>query len=198
MKLALNRLPLLALLLCFTTLHAEMAPDQTAWSLERLMLDIAAIESRSNRFTESKELAILELTLIQTGILHFQSPDKLDKQILTPVASSFEIDGPRLTIKSAGNPDQVMMLDDNPQLRAFAESLRAVLAGDLPALQHHFHTRLEGSSEHWQLILQPVDKLLARQIKQIEVQGDATEIRQFIVLENGGDRTTTSLEPLSD
>ena len=198
MKPSLNRLPLLALLLWFTALHAEMPADQTAWSLERLMLDIAAIESRSNRFTESKELAILELTLIQTGILHFQSPDKLDKQILTPVASSFEIDGPRLTIKSAGNPDQVMMLDDNPQLRAFAESLRAVLAGDLPALQRHFHTRLEGSSEHWQLILQPVDKLLARQIKQIEVQGDATEIRQFIVLENGGDRTTTSLEPLSD
>jgi hypothetical protein len=190
-------LPSLLLLVSVTVSHAEM-PEQGAWSLENLMLDMATIESRTNRFTETKELAILELTLTQTGILHFQSPDRLNKQILSPEASSFEIAGSQLTIKSAGNPDQVMMLDDNPQLRAFSESIRAVLAGDLQALQHHFEIRLEGSSAQWQLFLQPMDKLLAMQIDRIEILGKAKDIRQFIVLENGGDRTITTLEPLRD
>lgn len=185
------------LLVSVAVSHAEVH-EQGVWSLENLMLDIATIESRSNRFTESKELAILELTLTQTGELHFQSPDRLNKQILSPEASSFEIAGSELTIKSAGNPDQVMMLDDNPQLRAFAESIRAVLAGDLQTLQRHFETRLEGSSAQWMLFLQPVDKLLAMQIDRIEIRGEATELRQFIVLENGGDRTVTTLEPLRD
>ncbi|MEN8166498.1 MAG: LolA-related protein [Pseudomonadota bacterium] len=192
------RLMLPALLLVSVAVtHADMH-EQGAWSLENLMRDIATIESRTNRFTESKELAILELTLTQTGTLHFQSPDRLNKQILSPEASSFEIAGSQLTIKSAGNPDQVMMLDDNPQLRAFAESIRAVLAGDLQALQRHFHTRLEGSSAQWQLFLQPLDNLLAMQIDKIEILGEATDIRQFIVLENGGDRTVTTLEPFRD
>ena len=197
MKPSLNRLLLALLLLPLMTLQAEM-PDQRTWSLENLMQSIASIESRSNRFSESKELAILDLTLTQTGILHFQSPDRLDKRILQPEASSFEIAGSQLTIKSAGNPDQIMMLDDNPQLRAFSESIRAVLAGDLQALQRHFETRLEGSPEHWQLFLAPVDKLLGMQIDHIEVQGEATELKRFIVLEHGGDRTTTTLEPLRD
>ncbi|MEN8180372.1 MAG: LolA-related protein [Pseudomonadota bacterium] len=197
MKLSLK--PLLFSLLFVSSLaaHADMS-QQASWSLENLMRSIATIESRTNRFTETKELAILDLTLTQRGTLYFQSPDRLRKQIVSPETSSFEIDGSQVTIKSAGNPDQVVMLDDNPQLRAFSESIRAVLAGDLLALQTHFQTKLEGSSEHWQLFLRPLDNLLAMQINRIEVRGEATEIHQFIVLENGGDRTVTSLEPIRD
>nr|MDJ0807023.1 hypothetical protein [Gammaproteobacteria bacterium] len=56
-------------------LSAE-APQQTDWSLDRLMQSISGIESRTNRFTETKDLAILDISLTQQGRLHFQSPDR--------------------------------------------------------------------------------------------------------------------------
>lgn len=174
------------------------AVEQAGWSLQSLMHTIATVKNRNDHFTETKELAILDLTLTQEGTLHFQAPDRLSKQILTPEPSSFEIAGNQATIKSAGDPDQVISLEDNPQLRAFSESIRAVLAGDLQALQTHFRTKLKGNAEHWELQLEPLDDLLAMQVDHIEVRGEGSNIRQFIVLENGGDRTVTTLEPTRD
>jgi hypothetical protein len=197
------RRPVSLLLFCLLLIlsaasAAEDMRDHPVWSLHELMQEMATIETRSNRFEEVKEMAILDQAITQTGTLHFKAPDKLSKQIPFPVASSFEIQGDQLTIMTAGKPDQQMDLEAYPPLRIFVESLRAVLAGDLDALQRHFATQLQGDRQGWRLSLHPRDRVLARQVERIDIEGHATDINRYGILETNGDRTLTTLTPLSD
>lgn len=198
MRKPVNRLFFCLLLILSTASAEEDMRDHPAWSLHELMQEMATIETRSNRFEEVKELAILDQAITQTGTLHFQAPDRLSKQIPFPVASSFEIQGDQLTIKTAGKPDQQMNLDAYPPLLIFVESLRAVLAGNLQTLQQHFDTQLQGDREVWRLRLHPRDRVLARQVERIDIEGHATDISRYGILETNGDRTLTTLTPLSD
>jgi hypothetical protein len=190
---------LLVVVCCGGTFSWSQAgvPSSQNWSLSTLMDSISAVKYRSAHFTETKKLSLLEIPLTQTGTLHFSYPDKLVKKTFTPEPSSFEIVGAKLIITQAGAPTQTLMMTDHPQMLAFFESLRAVLAGDLPALQSHFKTRLEGTSSDWKLILLPAEGQLAKWIRQIEIHGAAAQVKRYIVLEQSGDESLTTLKPIN-
>jgi outer membrane lipoprotein-sorting protein len=164
-----------------------------AWSLDQLMQRFAEVERRQARFSETRELALLDSDLTSEGSLSFEAPDHLTKAYDPPDSQSYEITGNRLTIRKADGTQEIVLLDNSPQLLAYIASLRAVLAGDLHQLQRYFDTRLSGSAEAWRLTLTPREPRLARQILRIEITGRQTDVLQFVVIEQGGDRIVTRL-----
>lgn len=183
---------LLLLISCLITPILAGA-EPAAWSLDSLMHALSSVEQRQARFSETRELSLLQQALTSKGTLSFQRPDTLIKQYDPPNGMRYQIDANRLLMRKAGGEEMVIRLDNAPQLQAYIAALRAVLAGDMGQLQTFFELHLEGDRKAWQLTLTPKQPGLARQVMRIEIFGSAQEIEQFVVLEQAGDRTTTRL-----
>ncbi|MCU7844755.1 MAG: outer membrane lipoprotein carrier protein LolA [Candidatus Thiodiazotropha sp. (ex Monitilora ramsayi)] len=182
-----------ALLLLSLFMTASIQAEATDWTLAQLMLKFTETGQRENRFTEIRELSLLNHSLESKGTLTFTPPDRLSKQFDPPDGLGYGIEGNRLTIRKSDGSIETLLLDHSPRLLAYIASLRAVLAGDLPGLSVYFDTELKGSSADWQLTLLPREPKLSQQVSRIEITGQKADIRQFMVIEQGGDRITTRL-----
>jgi hypothetical protein len=177
-------------MLCCITAQADESAD---WTLDRLMQALAGVQQHQARFTETRELSLLQQELTSNGSLSFQRPGRLIKQFDPPSGLRYEIDANRLLIRKQDGSEETIRLDNSPHLLAYVAAMRAVLAGDLQRLQRFFELRINGSSEEWQLLLTPKQTGLARQVKQVEVSGSHHHINRFLILEQGGDRIITRL-----
>jgi hypothetical protein len=185
---------LLAFLSALFSLQA-ISGEVNAWSVEQLINEIGVVKDRTSRFTETKEMAILNTSLTQTGTIDFHYPDKLSKRIDPPVSTIVKIAGDTLSIQSPTHPPRYFSISNHPQLAVLLDPIRAILAGDLMALKRYYQVTLEGEKAEWQLELLPRDSTTARRISGIEIYGSGPIVNRYVVQEQNGDRTTTKLEP---
>jgi hypothetical protein len=88
-------------------------------------------------------------------------------------------------------------MDAVPEVGALLDALRATLTGDATLLARHFSTDLSGNDAKWVLRLTPIDERLARQLRQIELVGQAGDLRSILLQLSNGDRSLMLLEPLT-
>lgn len=177
----------LILLITLSLLSTHVVAE---WGKSELMALLATAENGEQRYTETKELAFLDIPVVTQGRLSFTPPDQMVKQVETPNPSRYEIDGNTITISSPGAETRVINMESHPQLRLFIDTLKAVLSGDLRSLGKHYTTLLTGSRNHWQLQLTPLDNSLANMIKSLTISGQKQTIKQMVTEESSGDRTT--------
>lgn len=195
----LNRVLRCLLVILAATLPAQAVKGEgSGWSLLQLINEIGGVEVRTSRFTETKEIAILSTSLIQTGTIDFQYPDKLIKRFDPPNSTVIEIEGDRLSILLPTKQPHYLSISNNPQLAALLDPIRAVLAGDIMTLRRYYQITLKGEKARWQIELLPRDRTVARRISGIEIFGAGPTINRYQVIEQNGDRTTTNLEPVGD
>ena len=163
--------------------------------LKTLMQRMALRKSGEARFTEERIVSGIDSPLTASGTLSFAAPDRFARHTLQPTKESMEVQGRTLLLRRAGRTRQ-LDLDAVPELGALLEALRATLTGDAPLLQKHFRTQLSGDNAKWVLRLLPVDERLARQVQQIEIVGQAADLRSIELRMTGGDRSLMLLEPL--
>jgi hypothetical protein len=168
---------------------AAEPPDKARWGLPELMARLAAIPSATARFREEKHLSMLNEPLIVEGALAYARPDFLQKRALAPREENYEIRGDQLTIDIAGEKRRQLSLAEQPVLLAFAESLRAVLTGDLPRLERYYRVQFIGSEKRWALLLKPLDAAIAKYVVAITVQGQDNRVTRIKTEETDGDYT---------
>jgi hypothetical protein len=171
--------------------------EEPAWSLAYMMQQWQLAGERQARFTEVRELALLDQPIEQTGTLLFQPPDRLLRTLSPPSNTRYEIKGNRLTLWR-GDEQQTLLLDNLPELLAFSASFRSVLGGDIETLKTFFRPKLSGNREAWTLTLIPIEAGLAAKIARIEINGQALEIDRYRVVETNGDQIVTHLTPIRD
>jgi hypothetical protein len=88
---------------------------------------------------------------------------------------------------------RTLRLDSEPALRAWTESLRATLAGDVPSLTRHFVPTLDGTPDAWRLALEPRDPTLRGQIAVIDITGKGTAVTRVEIVEQDGDRSVMDI-----
>ncbi|MES9852554.1 MAG: outer membrane lipoprotein carrier protein LolA [Candidatus Thiodiazotropha sp. L084R] len=192
--------PLIACLLLglFLITHGPVSgAEEPAWSLEHMMKQWQSTGERHTRFTEVRELALLEQPIQQTGTLVFQPPDRLIRTLSPPSDTRYEIEGNRLILWQ-GDQQQTLLLDNLPELLAFSASFRSVLGGDIETLTTFFTPKLSGDHTAWTLTLDPKQKELAAKITQIEIDGREFEIDRYRVIETNGDQIITHLTPIQE
>lgn len=165
------------------------------WGLPQLMSGFAAVEESRARFHEEKHLAMLTEPLQLSGTLRYVRPDQIEKRITQPYPESLRINRDRLEWDTQGRT-RTLSLRSQPQIWALAESLRATLAGDLPALQRHYKVKLEGGRAQWTITLEPRYDSLSQFIEQIRLQGRDHQLRQVEIIEANGDRSLMRIEEI--
>jgi hypothetical protein len=186
--------------LCSLTLswRARAAEDE----LVRLFSELGARRERQARFTERKFSALLKAPVESSGTLVFRAPDVLEKRTVAPQRESVRIEGNVVTYEGAplgGNVQKrTFALSDAPLLAALIESLRATLAGDLPALRRHYDVSWSApqSPKGWQLTLVPREQALREAVAKVVMRGAASEVSAVEIVEASGDFTLMQITPL--
>ena len=160
-----------------------------------LMQVLAAVESSSARFVETRSSALLKSPLVLKGTLSYRRPDRIEKHVLAPHEERIIVEGGRLTLESGAKKSRkTVSVSGAPGLAALVESIRATRAGDLPALQRHYAVQVDGSREEWSLLLKPLDARVAEFVVSIAFTGSGPRINRIVVEEAGGDRSVMEIE----
>ena len=174
------------------TLLAGLASTATALDLPELMKNLSAQKEGRARFVEQKTLSVLSVPIESRGELSFKSPDFLQKKTTQPIQETLTVERDRVVLNRGGK-EQVIQLDAQPEMRAFIDSLRATLSGDLPTLKKSFLVKLSGQANKWTLSLRPLSANLQRILIEVSIQGRNSEILYIETLMLNGDRTFLTL-----
>ena len=169
------------------------ADAESGFGLEQLMSELARVQHAKARFVERKYLKLLKQPLELSGTLEYRAPAYVERRTLKPKPESFIVDGDILTLENARGQRRTYVLQDNPVLWAFVESIRSTLKGDLAALDRFYRVTFEGDDQDWRLGLTPKQARMSAVISLIQIAGSAGTIRTIEIRETQGDRSVMTV-----
>lgn len=188
---------LLALLLLVPGSGFAAQPGQPGFTLDQLMHSLAQRKHGTVTYVEEDYLAVLDRPVKSSGVLVYDAPDHLEKRTLQPKPQSLILDGDQLTVQR-GHRRYQMQLSSYPQVAPFVDAVRETLAGNEDGLQKVFKVALTGSAEDWRLQLVPLDKGVARKVRQVQIAGARDAIRSVEIRQVDGDRSVMTLGAPTD
>jgi hypothetical protein len=185
---------LLALPVALAALAAAATPSRAAeagsWNIERLMGAMREVRASTAHFVERRYVQMLTEPIETTGTLIYVAPDKLQRDDLAPKPSRMVVEDGKLTVdRGPGGGVRSFVLADNPEIGVFVESIRATLAGDLPALTRFYTVNFSGGAADWTLDLVPKDEKVRKLVSRIRIGGGGSAMRRVETQEADGDRT---------
>jgi hypothetical protein len=160
------------------------------WGVPDLMRQLAQTRRSESRFVELKYLKVLDAPIELSGRLLYVAPDRLEKRTLMPRPETLIVSGDEITVQEPGRrKPRRLHLQDFPALWGFIESIRATLAGDLPALERFYTVGLDGTPRDWELALVPRVQSMRAVVKLIRIGGEDAKVRWVEVTEAQGDRS---------
>ena len=181
----------LALLLVSTA-----SGEEGEWGIDQLMEAMQQTRSDHATFTERKSIAMLEEPVVSSGELFYTAPDRMEKRTLKPRPESMILDRDTLVMQR-GKKKRSLRVQDAPELAAFIESVRGILAGDRDALERHYQLTLEGIADDWALQLTPLDEKILRVISTIRITGAGNTVRSIETLQADGDSSLMLIERIA-
>jgi hypothetical protein len=178
----------LAALLALSTPLARAASDD----LPEVMRLLAARRHGQVDFVEQHFLSVLKRPVESYGVMIYDAPNRLEKRTVEPRPEDLVLDGHELTVERKGRT-HVLDLAAYPQILPFIESLRATLAGDLPALERVFDVDFSGNLERWTLALSPRDSKVSKTVSRVRIDGSRDMLIKVEILEANGDRSLMTL-----
>jgi hypothetical protein len=160
--------------------------------LDAVMSLLAMRQHGRVEFIEQQFLAVLDHPVESSGELRYDAPDHLEKRTLLPRPENLVLAGGELTVERGGRR-HVLDLHRYPQIQPFVESIRATLAGDRSALERLFHVEFAGNVERWSLVLVPLDRQLAKTVKQVQIDGSRDQLLRIEIRQADGDRSLMTL-----
>jgi outer membrane lipoprotein-sorting protein len=179
--------------LAVLALGISLSAPAAEFTVGQLMAALAHGTHEAATFTEKKYLSVLDQPVESSGELLFVPPGRLEKRTLRPKVETLILDGDVLTMEQQAQK-RVLHLEDYPEVAGMVESMRATLAGDREALERVYHLGLEGTREHWTLVLTPLDARVGRMIAHIRIDGTRDEVRTIEIQQADGDRSVMRVQ----
>ncbi len=158
------------------------------WALPDLMHLLAQTKSGKATFVEKKYIGILDKPLESSGELSFEAPDRLEKRTLKPRPEAMLLEGDKLTLTLYDKRPLNLRLQDHPEVAALVESIRGTLSGDQAALEKNYAINFTGVQGKWQMTLTPVQKAVAKVVRQVQIGGADANIKTITFEQVDGDR----------
>ena len=164
--------------------------------LEALMRAMRAVPERRDAFSEERAIPELDLPLPSTGVLLWRAPDRLEKHTTSPIDERLSVEGNRLLYERADRGiRREFGLDDQPEMRALVEAVRATLAGDSAALGRHYDIGFQGKPDaDWRLVLTPLSARVRAAVQGIVLSGRGAQVLA-VDTEGGGGVTRMRIQP---
>jgi hypothetical protein len=162
-------------------------------ALDAILDRMASTSGVEAVFEESKELALLEAPLETRGVIYFVPPDRFARFTTSPGFSALIVTGDDVRLRE-GRDAEPIDLSGNPVARVFVENFVVLWSGDRERLQELYAPEFRGEPDAWELRLVPRRSPLADVIASITLRGDGDAMKEMLVEERDGDRTTTHFE----
>jgi hypothetical protein len=166
-----------------------------SWDLARLMTSLRGVRVAEARFEESRQVSLLNQTLLSSGRLSYRAPDRLEKLTTAPQPARLTLNGDLLTLEQPGAATRTIALGEMPQVGALVGAIRWTLSGDLAALSAAFAITLDGDSAGWTLELVPRDDSVRALVRRVLISGVGVSLRAVRTEEADGDRDDMTILP---
>ena len=184
------------LLLALVLMLVPVVGQAAEWDLDQLLRGLAQIRSDHSSFVEKKFIAMLDKPVESSGELFYTAPGHLEKRTIKPRPESMILDHGTLVIER-GRQVHRLQSKDYPELAAFIDSIRGILAGEREALERNYRLSLDGTAERWTLELLPVDEKMQAAVKRIRIAGARNAVRSVEITQADGDSSLMLIEKLA-
>ena len=185
---------LAVLALTATTAVATAAPGLA----ESLLASIAKTPPVSTPFVLVSYRGVLDRPLVVSGNLRWLGGDSMERDIAKPFKETAKIADGTITVQRGGGEVQRMPLARAPQAGAMLAGFRALLGGDVSALQEDFTLSAQGSTAHWVITLTPRTDALKRQLTSLSIDGRDHEPRCLTMTDANGDSSITLVGAMAE
>lgn len=166
-------------------------------SADALLAGLAQTPPAATPFIQVSYRGVLDRPLVVSGTLRWPGGERLERDIDKPFRETATIDSHELTLQRGDGAVRRVPLARAPQAGAMLAGFRAMLGGDLAALQQDFTLSAEGNEAHWVVTLTPRAPALARQLASIVIDGRARAARCLTVRDANGDASITLVSTLA-
>jgi hypothetical protein len=165
--------------------HPVTQKNQSAFMGEVTRLQLKGEQVKG--FTQQKRIAVLKRPLVSTGSIVL-SPSGICIATRTPFRSSVKITTEGIWQQTGNQKTSVKKADDHIEIRHTARILIALFTADQSVLEKRFSLYFQKTEAGFTIGLRPKDRLLARIISEIVIEG-AEEIHRIAIKEANGDET---------
>ena len=171
------------------TSHAELTFAQ----LEQISTSPSSLDGR---FSQEKYLAALDASLLSSGVFSYRRGESIRWETLEPIQNELFMT-PTTIVNRQGEQELVRLeKDTNPAVTVLSEIFFSVLTAEWAKLAVYFDLSGQLDGDQWSAELIPVDHSVMHVVSRVELRGD-TLLRELILHESGGDRTTIRFDSLS-
>lgn len=150
-------------------------------------------EKLEGRFSQEKYLSALDAGLVSTGVFSYRRGKSIRWEILEPIRSELLMTPEGITSRQDGGELLHLDVNANPTAAVLGEIFFAVLTAEWEKLSNFFELSGRVDGGLWHAVLVPLDQLAMQVFSRIELKGDSL-LREIILHQNSGDRTTIRLE----
>jgi len=165
---------------------------------ESLLSGMAETPPVSTPFVQVSYRGVLDRPLVVSGTLRWLGGDRMQRDIEKPFKETAKIGDGELSVQRGSGDVHRMPLARAPQAGAMLAGFRALLGGDVSALQQDFTLSAQGGSAHWVITLAPRTSQLKRQLASIVIDGRAHEPRCLTVTDANGDSSITLVGAMAE
>jgi len=182
--------------LFFCLLAISIPPSSAEMGLGEVMAALSTIRFSESRYIEEKHYDMMDIPMIQQGILRYESQERLAWDRGRSGKARYEILDDQMVASRNGKVVQTISLESMPAMRAFIESFRATLSGNEARLREYYEVEFSGVMDNWQLQLKPRDRDMRRFIDSILIKGQKDQLRLIEIYEINGDWSRMELESI--
>lgn len=153
-------------------------------------------ENLNGRFTQEKYLAALDAVLLSSGIFSYQRGKSIRWETLKPIQNELLMTPTSISNKQGGQEFLRVETKTNPAVALFNEIFFSVLTAEWGKLSAYFKLSGKIQDRQWHAELAPVDETVKQLVSRVELKGGAL-VREIILHESGGDRTTIHFNDLN-
>lgn len=165
---------------------------------ESLLAKLAKTPPASTPFVQVSYRGVLDRPLIVSGTLKWLGGDRMLRDIDKPFKETAQIGDGELSVQRGSGDVHRMPLARAPQAGAMLAGFRALLGGDVVALQQDFSLSADGGEAHWVITLTPRTGELKRQLQSIVIDGRNAEPRCLTVRDANGDSSITLVGAMAE
>lgn len=170
---------------------AATAGAATPGLAESLLAGMAKTPPVSTPFVQVSYRGVLDQPLIVSGTLRWLGEDRMERDVSRPFEETAKIGGGQLSVQRGKREAHSMPLSRAPQVGAMLAGFRALLGGNVSALQKDFTLSAVGGEAHWVITLTPETDQLKQQLVSIVIDGRGHEPRCLTVSNTNGDSSIT-------
>ena len=149
------------------------------------------IEFREERYSE----LLIQPVTFEGKLIYDPESRSIKKAVTHPNVVSMTMNDQALVLETSEGKRR-LSLRTRPALRAIMAGFRALVEGDVDALESHFESNYQQQAGEWRLVLTPRANRLSKRMKSLTIIGQGSRVDSIVTRMKNGDHQIMTLIPM--